>query len=90
MENYAIQVKNVSKIYKLYGNPIDRVKETLGLTRKQCYTEHYALSDINIDIKRGECVGIIGTNGAGKSTLLKIITGVLSPSQGEVVIGSRI
>lgn len=41
--------------------------------------EHYALRDVNFDIKRGECIGIIGTNGAGKSTILKIITGVLNP-----------
>lgn len=90
MENYAIEVKDVSKVYKLYSNPFDRVKETFGLTHKKCYTEHHALSDINIKIKKGECVGIIGTNGAGKSTLLKIITGVLSPSQGEVIIDGRI
>lgn len=90
MEDYAIQVKNVSKVYKLYEKPIDRVKETLGLTRKKCYTEHHALTDININVKKGECIGIIGANGAGKSTLLKIITGVLNPSGGEVAINGRI
>jgi len=90
MEKYAIEVKNVSKVYKLYNKPFDRVKEALGVTGKKQHIEHHALSGINIKIKQGECVGIIGTNGAGKSTLLKIITGVLTPSQGEVYVNGRI
>lgn len=90
MENYAIEVRNVSKVYKLYHKPFDRVKEALGVSGRKQYVEHHALSDININIRQGECVGIIGTNGAGKSTLLKIITGVLSPSQGEVRVNGRI
>ena len=91
MSEYAIQVKNVSKLYKLYDKSSDRVKDALGLSgRKKLYKEHYALHDMNFDIKKGECVGIIGTNGAGKSTILKIITGVLNPSEGEVIIDGRI
>ena len=91
MSEYAIQVKNVSKLYKLYDKSSDRVKDALGLSgKKKLYKEHYALHDMNFDIKKGECVGIIGTNGAGKSTILKIITGVLNPSEGEVIIDGRI
>ena len=91
MNEYAIQVKNVSKLYKLYDKSSDRVKDALGLSgKKKLYKEHYALHDMNFDIKKGECVGIIGTNGAGKSTILKIITGVLNPSEGEVIIDGRI
>lgn len=91
MDNYAIQVKNVSKLYKLYDKPSDRFKEALGLSHgKKLYREHYALHDLSFDIKKGECVGIIGTNGAGKSTILKIITGVLNPSEGQVDIDGRI
>ena len=71
----AIEVKNLSKIYKLYDKPSDRFKEALRLTRRQ-YREHYALRDVNMSIRQGETVGIIGTNGSGKSTILKIITGV--------------
>lgn len=86
----AISVEHLCKMYKLYSKPSDRLKESLGLTRKKCFREHYALSDISFEIKKGETVGIIGTNGAGKSTILKIITGVLSPTSGRVVTDGRI
>ena len=91
MENKkVIQVKDLTKMYKLYDKPSDRLKEALGLTRKKLYKEHYALHDVNFDIYEGECVGIIGTNGSGKSTILKIITGVLTPTSGEVKVDGRI
>lgn len=90
MADIAISVNNVSKMYKLYDNPMDRLKESLGLTRQKKYKEHYALHDVSFQVERGECVGIIGTNGSGKSTILKIITGVLNQTQGEVVVNGRI
>lgn len=90
MSDYAIKVEHISKIYKLYDNPMDRLKESLGFTKKKRYTEYYALDDINFEVGKGETVGIIGTNGAGKSTILKIITGVLSPTSGNVSINGRI
>ena len=90
MDKYAIRVENVSKMYKLYDKPSDRLKEALGFTKKVRYKEYYALKELSFDVKRGETVGIIGTNGAGKSTILKIITGVLSQTDGEVEINGRI
>ncbi|MGN0342938.1 MAG: ABC transporter ATP-binding protein [Roseburia sp.] len=90
MEDIAIRVQDVSKLYKLYDKPSDRLKESLGLSRKKHYKEHYALHNVSFDVKRGETVGIIGTNGSGKSTILKIITGVLNPSGGQVEINGRI
>ncbi len=90
MSETAIKVTNVSKIYKLYDTPAARLKDALGLSRKQAYREHAALHDITLEIKKGETVGIIGTNGSGKSTLLKIITGVISQSRGEVEVAGRI
>ncbi len=86
----AIRVNNVSKLYKLYDRNRDRIWDALGLTRKKLYHEHYALHHLDFEVKKGETVGIIGTNGAGKSTILKIITGVLSPTEGSVEINGRI
>ena len=86
----AIVVEDVEKIYKLYDKPRDRMKEALGFGKKQVHKLHYALSGISMDIYRGETVGIIGTNGSCKSTLLKIITGVLTPTSGEVRVDGRI
>ncbi len=90
MSDYAISVEHVEKMYKLYDKPSDRFKESLGLTRKKKYREHFALHDVNFQVKKGETVGIIGTNGSGKSTILKIITGVLNPTAGEVKVNGRI
>lgn len=89
-EQIAIAVQNVCKIYKLYDKPMDRLKEALGLTRNVKHREHFALNNVNFQVKQGECVGIIGTNGSGKSTILKIITGVLNPTSGAVTINGRI
>ncbi len=86
----AIVVQNVEKVYKLYDKPRDRMKEAFGFGKKLKSKLHYALSGINMEICRGETVGIIGTNGSGKSTLLKIITGVLTPTSGEVRVDGRI
>ena len=85
----AITVKDLKKVYKLYDKPSDRFKEAFGLTRKKA-KEHYALNGVSLEILQGETVGIIGTNGSGKSTILKIITGVLSPTSGEVNVSGRI
>ena len=89
-EEIAIAVENVSKIYKLYDRPRDRMLEALGLSKQKKYHEKYALSDVSFHVKKGECVGIIGTNGSGKSTILKIITGVLNQTSGNVAVKGRI
>lgn len=89
-ENIAIKVDNITKIYKLYDKPSDRLKESLGLTRQKKHKDHYALKNLTFDVYKGETVGIIGTNGSGKSTILKIITGVLNPSGGDLSIDGRI
>lgn len=90
MNNTAIKVSHLTKIYKLYDKPIDRLKESLHPLKKQYHKDFYALNDVSFEIKRGETVGIIGKNGAGKSTLLKIITGVLTPTGGSVHVHGRI
>ena len=54
MSEIAISVNNISKMYKLYENPMDRLKESLGLTRKKRYKEHYALNNVSFQVKKGE------------------------------------
>ncbi len=90
MKDIAIQIKNLTKAYKMYDKPSDRLKESLSIRKKQYHTKHYALKNISFDIKKGDILGIIGTNGSGKSTLLKIITGVLTQTEGEVKVNGSI
>lgn len=90
MSESIIQISGLSKVYKLYDKPTDRVKEALHLSWKTCAKEFKALDNISFEVNKGETVGIIGTNGAGKSTLLKIITGVLEKSSGDVNIKGKI
>lgn len=90
MNEHAICVDNVSKVYKLYDKPSDRLRDELGLSKKKRYKEHYALCNVSFSVEKGEAVGIIGTNGSGKSTILKIITGVLGATTGSVRIDGRI
>ncbi|MBS5800263.1 MAG: ABC transporter ATP-binding protein [Clostridiales bacterium] len=85
-----IRINNVSKAYRMYENPADRVKEVFSVKKKSYHRDFFALKNINISIKKGENIGIIGKNGCGKSTLLKIITGILQPSQGSVKVEGRI
>ena len=89
-DEIAIRINDVSKLYKLYDKPTDRLKESLGFSKQKKYKEHYALRNVSFDVKKGECVGIIGTNGAGKSTILKIITGGLNQTAGDIQINGRI
>lgn len=84
--NKALTVNNVTKIYKLYEKPIDRLKEAMSLTHKNYHRDFFALNGISFDVEKGQTVGIIGTNGSGKSTILKIITGVLTPTTGDVQV----
>jgi len=86
----AIKVENLTKIYHLYNQPQDRVKEALNPFKKSYHHDFYAMDDVSFEIKKGETVGIIGRNGAGKSTLLKMITGVLTPSSGNIETHGKI
>ena len=90
MSETAIKVENLSKVYRLYDKPMDRLKESIHPMRKKYHKDFYALNDVSFEIKKGETVGIIGKNGSGKSTLLKIITGVLTPSAGSVEVNGKV
>lgn len=83
-ENTVIEVKEIIKIYKLFNQPVDRLKESLNPFGKRYSKDFYALHNITFSVARGECIGLLGKNGAGKSTLLKVLTGVLTPTSGQV------
>lgn len=88
--NVVIKLDNITKSYKLYDRPVDRLKEALSIRGKKYHKDFYALNDVSFEIKKGDTVGIIGKNGSGKSTLLKIITGVLTQSSGNVNVVGKI
>jgi len=90
MNDIAIKVENLTKVYHLYDKPQDRLKEALNPFKKSYHHDFYALENISFEVKRGETVGIIGKNGAGKSTLLKIITGVMTPTEGSVLVKGKV
>jgi lipopolysaccharide transport system ATP-binding protein len=85
----AIRVNNVSKCFKQYAHPVDRLKEIVFPGRGRA-KDFWALHDINLEISRGQTLGIIGQNGSGKSTLLQIIAGTLTPTTGDVEVNGRI
>lgn len=86
----AIKTDKLSKVYKLYNSPKDRLKESIHPFRKQYHSDFYALHNLSIEIPKGTTVGIIGKNGSGKSTLLKILTGVLTPTSGTVQMNGKV
>ncbi len=90
MHGNLVTVRDLSKIYRLYDKPFDRVRESLSLTGKPYHRTFQALSEVSFALRRGESLGILGKNGHGKSTLLKIIAGQLQPSFGSVSIHGRV
>lgn len=85
-----IKVENLVKKYNIYEKPINRLKETLSITKKCYHREFIALDGLTFDVEKGDAIGILGKNGSGKSTLLKMITGVLTPTSGELTINGKI
>jgi homopolymeric O-antigen transport system ATP-binding protein len=86
----ALRVDNVSKQYRTYARPGDRLKETLSRGRLRRHKEFWALRDVSFELERGSTVGVIGQNGCGKSTLLQIVAGTLEPTHGSVWHDGRV
>jgi len=86
----SIKIRNLSKIYAVYDNPANRLKQTFYRGSKSFYKESTALLPIDLDINKGEILGIVGRNGSGKSTLLQLICGTVTPTSGEVEVDGRI
>jgi lipopolysaccharide transport system ATP-binding protein len=83
-------VQNVSKRYRLYRTPFDRIRELNPLRKTPLHSDFWALRDISFSVERGEVVSLVGPNGCGKSTLLQVISGILQPTMGRVVTRGRV
>lgn len=90
-DEIVLRVENICKSFAVYKKPIDRLKQMLfGRFGKRYYSEFHALNNVSFELRRGECIGIIGRNGAGKSTLLQIITGTLQATSGIGEVHGRV
>ena len=87
--NTVIRISNLVKEYKMYSNKKDRLLEAL-LLKYQKHSTFRAMDNLDLEIKKGEVLGILGKNGAGKSTLLKMITGVVNPTSGRLEVNGKI
>lgn len=85
-DDVIIGVRHVTKVFEMYDKPRHRLQQMMFGKFKKYYKEFKALDDVSFEVRRGECVGLIGRNGSGKSTILQIITGTLQPTDGEVYI----
>lgn len=90
MSDYAIEASGLTKVYKLYDKPGDRLKELLLFGNKCLHKDFYALDNVSFQVPKGGSLGIIGKNGSGKSTLLKILTEVLPMTSGELLINGKV
>ncbi len=90
MSDLAVRVCNLTKTYKVYKRPRDRLLEVLPFGRNVRHREFHALNDVSFEVKKGEALGIVGRNGAGKSTLLQIIAGTLLPTSGHAIVNGRV
>lgn len=89
MSENVIMVNNLNKEYKMFARKKDRLLETVFPWYKK-HTVFKAMNNINLELKKGEVLGVLGKNGSGKSTLLKMITGVVTPTSGEIEVKGKI
>ncbi len=92
MEENIISVNNVSMVFSMVGDRSYSLKEYFvkGLKGKNTKKEFRALNNVSFTVKKGEVVGLIGHNGAGKSTMLKVISGIMTPTEGSVTVRGNI
>jgi ABC-type polysaccharide/polyol phosphate transport system ATPase subunit len=87
---HAIEVSHLTKVYRVYAHPRDRLKEYLLRRRRRLHQEVWALRDVAFRVPKGSTFGIVGNNGSGKSTLLQLLAGTLTPTSGAVSIHGRV
>ena len=90
MQEYAICVKDVYKNFNVYLDKANTIKEKLLFLSRNRREKREVLKGINLNIKKGEAVALIGTNGSGKSTLLKLMTKILYPNSGKIEINGKL
>ena len=86
----AIEVIDVTKTFKIYYDKASTLKEKVFFWKRNQSEVFTALKDINLTIKKGETVGLVGVNGSGKSTLLKLMTKIIYPNKGKVVTHGKL
>ncbi|MGO9134056.1 MAG: ABC transporter ATP-binding protein [Methylovirgula sp.] len=86
----VISCEGLGKAFQLYRHRNDQLKQILFGRWKRFYEPHWVLRDINFEVRKGECLGIVGRNGAGKTTLLQMICGITTPTHGAVKTVGRI
>ncbi|MBJ18142.1 MAG: ABC transporter ATP-binding protein [Deltaproteobacteria bacterium] len=86
----VIEARGLGKVYSLYDRPQDRLKQMLWPRARRAGRKFAAVRGVDLDVGRGECVGVVGRNGSGKSTLLSMICGTLEPSEGELEVRGRV
>ena len=89
-EEYAIKVVNLTKEFKLFYDKPTTLKERLVFWNKKKEDSRTVLKNINLNIKKGETVALIGTNGSGKSTLLKLMTKIIYPTKGSLITNGKL
>ena len=89
-DNIAIKITDVTKTFKLYSDKPNTLKERLVRGYKNKTDYRLILNDINLEIKKGETVALIGVNGSGKSTLLKLMTKIIYPNKGKVETNGKL
>ncbi len=91
MSDVRVELQHLSKMFRTYRNPRNMVLGLLGLpVSKRAYNEFWALRDVQLRVKKGDRLGIVGRNGAGKTTLLKLIAGQLQPTDGEIEVNGDV
>ena len=88
--DWVIQAKDLGKAYQIFKKPEDRLKQMLWRGHRQFFDEFWALQSVDLDVARGETIGVIGRNGSGKSTFLQLVCGTLMPTCGHLTVNGRV
>src|SRR5438876_3377603 len=85
-----VRAEKISKCFRIYRHPSDHLRELLTFGKRKYHEPFWAVKDVDLEVERGCCLGIIGENGSGKSTLLRIVAGVLRPTAGNLAVNGRV